>query len=249
MKIKNSYEKNFLAEKNILITGASKGIGREVAISLSKYGANVILLARDENNLDALYDEIVNTHKTSPMIIKCDLNDLDENKAQEIANVLSKNISCLDGLIHNAAILGKMASMIDYDLITWNKVIQTNLTSAYLLTKFLSPMMEQSTNPRIIFTSSGVVKKGRAFWGAYAVSKTAIKSMSEILQDELEPISNIKVFNFDPGATRTSMRAFAYPAEDPRSLKDTSSLIDYYLWMLSDFSNHTNNRYIEFNQN
>jgi NAD(P)-dependent dehydrogenase (short-subunit alcohol dehydrogenase family) len=109
-------------------------------------------------------------------------------------------------------------------------------------------MMEQSTNPRIIFTSSGVVKKGRAFWGAYAVSKTAIKSMSEILQDELEPISNIKVFNFDPGATRTSMRAFAYPAEDPRSLKDASSLIDYYLWMLSDFSNHTNNRYIEFNQ-
>jgi NAD(P)-dependent dehydrogenase (short-subunit alcohol dehydrogenase family) len=182
------------------------------------------------------------------MIIKCDLNDLDENKAQEIANVLSENISCLDGLIHNAAILGKMASMIDYDLITWNKVIQTNLTSSYLLTKFLSPMMEQSTNPRIIFTSSGVVKKGRAFWGAYAVSKTAIKSMSEILQDELEPISNIKVFNFDPGATRTSMRAFAYPAEDPRSLKDASSLIDYYLWMLSDFSNHTNNRYIEFNQ-
>jgi len=248
MKIKNSYEKNFLAEKNILITGASKGIGREVAMSLSKYGANVVLLARDENNLDALYDEIVNTHKTSPMIIKCDLNDLDENKAQEIANVLSENISCLDGLIHNAAILGKMASMIDYDLITWNKVIQTNLTSSYLLTKFLSPMMEQSTNPRIIFTSSGVVKKGRAFWGAYAVSKTAIKSMSEILQDELEPISNIKVFNFDPGATRTSMRAFAYPADPPKSLKDASSLIDYYLWMLSDFSNHTNNRYIEFNQ-
>ena len=248
MKIRNSYEKNFLAEKNILITGASKGIGREVAMSLSKYGANVVLLARDENNLDALYDEIVNTHKTSPMIIKCDLNDLDENKAQEIANVLSENISCLDGLIHNAAILGKMASMIDYDLITWNKVIQTNLTSSYLLTKFLSPMMEQSTNPRIIFTSSGVVKKGRAFWGAYAVSKTAIKSMSEILQDELEPISNIKVFNFDPGATRTSMRAFAYPAEDPESLKNASSLIDYYLWMLSDFSNHTNDRYIEFNQ-
>jgi len=248
MKIKNCYEKNFLAEKNILVTGASKGIGREVAMSLSEYGANVILLARDENDLDAVYDEIVHNHKTSPMIIKCDLNQLDESKSQEIVNVLSENISCLDGLIHNAAILGKMASIIDYDLITWNKVMQTNLTSSYLLTKFLSPMMEQSTNPRIIFTSSGVVKKGRAFWGAYAVSKTAIKSMSEILQDELEPISNIKVFNFDPGATRTSMRAFAYPAEDPRSLKDASSLIDYYLWMLSDFSNHTNNRYIEFNQ-
>ena len=248
MKIENIFEKNFLAKKNILVTGASKGIGREVAMALSAYGANVILLARNEDSLNNVYDKIVKTYKTSPMIIKCDLNEIDENKAQEIANVLSENISCLDGLIHNAAVLGKMSSIIDYDLNTWNKVMQTNLTSSYLLTKFLYPMMEPSINPRVIFTSSGVVKKGRAFWGAYAISKAAIKSMSEILQDELEPISNVKVFNFDPGATRTSMRAFAYPAEDPNSLKDASSLANYYLWMLSDSSNNSDNRYIEFNQ-
>ena len=211
MKIENQFKSNFLLNRNILVTGASKGIGREIALGLSSYGANIILLSRDEEALDQLYDEITNKYQTSPLIIKCDLNDLDEIKAQEIANVISKNMNTLDGIIHNAALIGKMSSIIDFDLKTWNKVINTNLTSSYLLSKFLIPLMYESKNPRIIFTSSGIVKRGRAFWGAYSVSKSAVKSLAEILEDEVEPISNIKVFNFDPGATRTSMRAFAYP--------------------------------------
>lgn len=246
MKIENQFKSNFLLNRNILVTGASKGIGREIALGLSSYGANIILLSRDEEALDQLYDEITNKYQTSPLIIKCDLNDLDEIKAQEIANVISKNMNTLNGIIHNAALIGKMSSIIDFDLKTWNKVINTNLTSSYLLSKFLIPLMYESKNPRIIFTSSGVVKKGRAFWGAYSVSKSAVKSLAEILEDELEPISNIKVFNFDPGATRTSMRAFAYPAENPSMLKPPSSLLDYYLWMFSDASNDSKNRYIEF---
>jgi NAD(P)-dependent dehydrogenase (short-subunit alcohol dehydrogenase family) len=141
-----------------------------------------------------------------------------------------------------------MSSIADFDLDTWQKVLNTNLTSSFLLTKYLSPLMEDSENPRIIFTSSGVAKKGRAFWGAYSISKAAVKSLSEILQEELEPISKIKVFNFDPGATRTSMRAYAYPAENPSNLKDASSLLDYYLWFFSTESANQDNRYIEFNK-
>ena len=173
-------------------------------------------------------------------------NDLDENKSQNIANVISENVNILDGIIHNAAIIGKMSSIHDFDLKTWNKVINTNLTSTYLLTKYLTPLMTDSENPRVIFTSSGVVRRGRAFWGAYAISKTAVKSLAEILNDELEPITNIKVFNFDPGATRTSMRAFAYPAENASTLKEPSSLMKYYLWMLSKESSKSDTRYIEF---
>ena len=244
----NIFEKNFLVKKNILVTGASKGIGKEVAMALSAYGANVILLARNEDSLNDVYDKIVKTYKTSPMIIKCDLNEIDENKAQEIANILSENISCLDGLIHNAAVLGKMSSIIDYDLNTWNKVMQTNLTSSYLLTKFLYPMMEPSINPRVIFTSSGAVKKGRAFWGAYAISKAAIKSMSEILQDELEPISNIKVFNFDPGASPTDMRSTAYPGEDPNDLKSLDDLMPCYDWFFSKDSDAATEHYFRYSE-
>ena len=181
------------------------------------------------------------------MIVKCDLNILDEDKSKELAEVISKNTSCLDGIINNAAILGKMSSITDFDLNTWQKVLNTNLTSSFLLAKYLSPLMENSEKPRIIFTSSGVATKGKAFWGAYAISKAAVKSLSEILQEELEPLSKIKVFNFDPGATRTSMRAYAYPAEDPSGLKDASSLLNYYLWFFSSESENKDIRYIEFN--
>ena len=246
--MKFNFKENFLVNKNILVTGASQGIGKEVALELSNYGANIILLGRNEDALDSLYDEIQEKYNTKPMILKCDLNLLNENKSQEIANIISEDFECLDGIIHNAAMLGKMSSINDYDLDTWQKVLNTNVTSSYLLTKYLPPMMFESGNPRIIFTSSGVAIKGRAFWGAYAVSKSAVKSLSEILQEELEPISKIKVFNFDPGATRTAMRAFAYPAENPKDLKKAISLLKYYLWMFSEESEMGSNRYIEFNK-
>ena len=246
--MKFNFKENFLVNKNILVTGASQGIGKEVALELSNYGANIILLGRNEDALDSLYDEIQEKYNTKPIILKCDLNLLNENKSQEIANIISEDFECLDGIIHNAAMLGKMSSINDYDLDTWQKVLNTNVTSSYLLTKYLSPMMFESGNPRIIFTSSGVAIKGRAFWGAYAVSKSAVKSLSEILQEELESISNIKVFNFDPGATRTAMRAFAYPAENPKDLKKATSLLKYYLWMFSEESEMGSNRYIEFNK-
>ena len=141
MKIKNTFEKNFLNKKNILVTGASRGIGKELALTLSSYGANIILHGRDEQALDMVYDEIIDTTETSPLIIQCDLNDLDENKSQNIANVISENVNILDGIIHNAAIIGKMSSIHDFDLKTWNKVINTNLTSTYLLTKFLDAFL------------------------------------------------------------------------------------------------------------
>ena len=247
MKLNFEFEEGFLNKKNILVTGASKGIGREIALGLSRFGANVILHGRREDALDEIYDEIISQYKTDPMIIKCDLNILDEGKSKEIAQVISKNTPCLDGIINNAAILGKMSSIADFDLDTWQKVLNTNLTSSFLLVKYLTPLMEDSERPRIIFTSSGVATKGKAFWGAYAISKAAVKSLSEILQEELEPLSKIKVFNFDPGATSTSMRAYAYPAEDPSSLKGTSSLLNYYLWFFSRESENIDIRYIKYN--
>lgn len=246
MKEKYHFKKGFLENKNILITGSTRGIGRQLALDLSSYGANIILHGRNENALDALYDEIIKEFGTSPLIIKCDLSDLNENKAQDFANAIIESYECLDGIINNAAIIGKMSAISDYDYETWQKVLNVNITSSFLLTKYLLPIMEHSVNPRIIFTSSGVAEKGRAYWGAYAISKAAVKSLAEILQEELEPVSKIKIFNFDPGKTRTSMRAFAYPAENPNDLKDAAMLLDNYLWMLSERSNDSKVRYIKF---
>ena len=235
-----------LKDKNILITGASKGIGRSLAVNLSKHKANVILLARNEDLLDSLYDEIKEKYNTNPMIIGCDLSQFEEDKAQEIANEVSKNYKCLDALINNASILKKMSSVNDYDLKSWKKVLNVNLTSAFLLSKYLMPLMMDSKLPRIIFTSSGVANKGKAYWGAYSVSKAGIKNLSEILNDELNSLTNFKVFNFNPKETRTEMRALAYPAENPSSVKAPDELINYYLWMLSERSTSSSKTHINF---
>ena len=242
----SNYKKDFLKDKNILITGASRGIGRAVAVELSKYGANIIMLAKNENRLDQIYDEIKNNSETNPLIVECDLSTLDENKAQEIANVISKDYGRLDALINNAAILEKMSSIEDYDLQTWEKVLKTNLTSGFLLSKYTIPLMQLSSMPRIIFTSSGVAKKGKAYWGAYSVSKAGTKVLAEILNDEVESISNLKIFNFNPKATQTDMRSIAYPAEDPATIKKPNELIKYYLWMLSAESSSFKNSHLEY---
>jgi len=240
---------NPLIEKNILITGASSGIGKSLAINLSKFGANVIMLSKNEKALDSVYDEIKEKYNTEPMIIKCDLTDLNEIKSQEITDIIAENYSRLDAIIHNAAILEKMSNIENYDLVTWEKVLKVNLTSAFILSKYLISLMKSALVPRIIFTTSSVGRNAKAFWGAYSVSKAGINALSEILSDELETISNMKVFNFDPKATQTSMRSLAFPAEDRDSQKKPDSLIEYYLWMLSEKSNSSKEIYIEFGKN
>ena len=178
---KNTYKIDFLKDKNILVTGASKGIGKSLAINLSSYGANTILLARNEESIDSLYDEIKEKFNTSPMIIKCDLSLLGESSAQEIANLITQNYEVLDALINNAAVISKMSSITDYDLKNWEEVFNINLKSSFLLSKYLVPLLKHSKLPRLIFTSSRVAIKGKAFWGAYSASKAGVKALSEIL--------------------------------------------------------------------
>ena len=240
--IKNSQFK----DKNILITGCSKGIGRSLVIKLSQLGANVILLSRNEKKMDELYDFIKEDYGTEPCILKCDLNYLDEEKAQGIAKIIVKHYKCLDGIIFNAAILEKMSNIESFDLKTWQKIINVNLTSSFILSKYLIPLLQNSLSPRIIFTTSGISKKAKAYWGPYAVSKAGINALADILVDELESVSNIKIFNFNPKATQTDMRAIAYPAEDPSGLKKPEDLMNYYIWMLSSESSSHDGNYIEY---
>ena len=141
-----------------------------------------------------------------------------------------------------------MSSITDYDLKNWEEVFNINLKSSFLLSKYLVPLLKHSKLPRLIFTSSRVAVKGKAFWGAYSASKAGVKALSEILNEELDFIPNFKVFNFDPKATRTDMRALAYPAEDPSTLKEPEKLIEYYLWMLSEQSSYSSKVYIEFDE-
>ena len=238
-----------ILNKSILITGSSDGIGKSLAIEFSKLGANIILLGRNSEKLDAVYDLLDHSHVSQKhLILEADLALLSNEAAQEIFIAISQEFEVLDGIIHNAALLGTMSSLEDYDLSTWDEVIKVNLRAPFILTKTLKVMLENASLPRLIFTSSGVANKGRSFWGAYSVSKFGIKGLAEIFKDELEATTKIKVFNFDPGKTRTNMRAAAYPAEDPNTLKSPTELIDCYLWFFQEESSSSSQNYFEFSE-
>ena len=238
-----------ILNKSILITGSSDGIGRSLAIEFSKLGANIILLGRNSEKLDAVYDLLDHSHVSQKhLILEADLALLSNEAAQEIFIAISQEFEVLDGIIHNAALLGTMSSLEDYDLSTWDEVMKVNLRAPFILTKTLKVMLENASLPRLIFTSSGVANQGRSFWGAYSVSKFGIKGLAEIFKDELEATTKIKVFNFDPGKTRTNMRAAAYPAEDPNTLKSPTELIDCYLWFFQEESSSSSQNYFEFSE-
>jgi len=236
-----------LTNKTILITGATDGIGKVLAEEFSKLGSNIILLGKNSSKLDAVYDQLDHSFDSQKhLILEADLSLLNNESAHEILSAISNEYDALDGIIHNAAILGTMTPLEDYELSKWDEVLNINLRAPFLLTKTLKSIVENSTMPRIIFTSSGVANTGRAFWGAYSVSKFGLKGLAEIFTNELETTSSIKVFNFDPGATQTKMRASARPAEDPSSLKTPHELVNCYLWFFSKESCDSKVNYFKY---
>ena len=236
-----------LSGRTILITGATDGIGKVLAIEFSKLGSNIILLGRNSSKLDKVYDQLDNSLTSQKhLILQADLGLLNNESAHEILHAIAEEFTSLDGIIHNAAILGTMTTLEDYELSRWDEVLNVNLRAPFLLTKTLKTILETSTLPRIIFTSSGVANMGRAFWGAYSVSKFGLKGLAEIFANELETTSSIKVFNFDPGATQTKMRASARPAENPNSLKTPNDLVNCYLWFFSEESSESTENYFEY---
>ena len=236
-----------LSGRTILITGATDGIGKVLAIEFSKLGSNIILLGRNSSKLDKVYDQLDNSLTSQKhLIVQADLGLLNNDSAHEILHAIAEEFTSLDGIIHNAAILGTMTTLEDYELSRWDEVLNVNLRAPFLLTKTLKTILETSTLPRIIFTSSGVANMGRAFWGAYSVSKFGLKGLAEIFANELETTSPIKVFNFDPGATQTKMRASARPSENPNSLKTPNDLVNCYLWFFSEESSESTENYFEY---
>jgi len=130
--------------------------------------------------------------------------------------------------------LGVLAPIEQYDVPTWCHVLHVNLTAAFALTQVLLPALLAAEQPSIVFTTSGAARKASAYWGAYAVSKAALETLSGILAKELEGRARVNTLN--PGPVRTRMRAQAFPAEDPRTLPAPETIVPSYLWLLSAVS-------------
>lgn len=225
-----------LKGKTILVTGAGDGIGKAAALSFAKHGATVILLGRTTSKLETLYDEIIGAGYPEPIIHPMDLQHANEEDYRVLGTSIVEQFDCLDGLLHNAAILGPRAPIEFYPHEAWMKVMQINVNAAYALSRALLPALQASPSASVLFTSSSVGRKGRAYWGAYSVSKFAVEGLMQVLADELRQTSKVRVNSIDPGATRTSMRKDAYPAENPESLPSPEDKLPLYLYLMGNDS-------------
>lgn len=216
----------------ILVTGAGDGIGRAVAKACAKYGASVGLLGRTLSKLESVYDEIVEAGWPRPSIAQMNLLKAHAPDYYQLAESIDKEFGRLDGLVHNAGVLGQMSPIEEYDVKTWTEVMHVNLTAPFVLTRVMLPLLKQSVDASIVFTSSGVGRRGRAYWGAYAVSKFGVEGLAQVLADETEQYPHIRVNCINPGRTRTAMRAAAYPGEDPATLLAPHDIVGAYLYLL-----------------
>ncbi len=229
---------NVLQDRIILVTGAGDGIGRAAALAYAGHGATVILLGKTVPKLETVYDEIEAGGGATPAIYPMHLEGATPHDYDELANVVESNFGRLDGLLHNAANLPYLSRIKDYERDDWLKVMQVNLNAPFLLTQACLPLLGKSADARIVFTTAEVGSQGKAFWGAYGVSKFGIEGLTQILAAELEN-SAIRVNCIDPGPTRTLLRKRAFPGEDTASLKTPETLAPLYLWAMGPDSRDT----------
>ncbi|WP_417552194.1 YciK family oxidoreductase [Marinomonas fungiae] len=236
---------DLLQDKVILVTGAGDGIGKQAALSYAACGATVILLGRTTKKLEQVYDEIEKLGYPQAAIVPLNLDTAVEHDYIELANTIETEFGRLDGILHNASLLGARTPLANFEPSTFEQVMRVNVTAAFLLNQALIPLLQKAPHASIIFTSSSVGRKAKAYWGAYAVSKFATEAMMQLLADELENISNIRVNAINPGATRTNMRAHAYPAEDPNTLKTPQDIMPLYLYLMGEDSVKVNGQSLD----
>ena len=224
-------DKNALTDRVILVTGAGDGIGRQAALSYAQHGATVILLGKTVAKLEAVYDEIVNLGCAQPAIVPLDLKGATAQHYIDMADTISEQFKRLDGVLHNASILTVLSPFEQIEEDSFDDIMQVNVKAPFLMTQALLPLMKAGADASIVFTSSGVGRKGRAYWGGYAMSKFATEGMMETLADELSNTS-VRVNCINPGATATQMRARAFPSEDAKSLKTPEDIMPCYLYLM-----------------
>jgi NAD(P)-dependent dehydrogenase (short-subunit alcohol dehydrogenase family) len=216
----------------IAVTGAGDGIGAAVALAAARHGAQVILIGRTVKKLQTVHRDIGAACGDVATMAPLDLEKALAGDYDSLAAASLTRYGRLDGLVHCAGLLGSLTPIDQYDVPTWCKVLHVNVTAAFALTQVLLPVLGSSTDASVIFTSSSVGRQGRAYWGAYAVSKFAIEGLNQVLAAEMQGTRPVRVNALNPGATRTRMRRQAYPSEDADALATPEQIALAYVALL-----------------
>jgi NAD(P)-dependent dehydrogenase (short-subunit alcohol dehydrogenase family) len=233
------------AGRIVLVTGAGDGIGQALALALARQGATVALLGRTQRKLVQTYDRIVEAGGPTPALLPFNLETAAAPEYDALHDALAGEFGRLDGLAHVAGILGDLSPVEQYDVPTWCKVLHVNLTAPFILTRTLLPLLRQSADASIVFTSSNAARSGRAFWGAYVASKFGTEGLMQVLADEMAGSTRIRVNSLNPGRVRTSMRRQAYPGEDPALHPEPGEVVGPYLFLLGPAGQGINGQAID----
>jgi len=230
--------KDLLHDRIILVTGAGDGIGKAAAIAFAEHGATVVLLGKTVPKLEQVYDLIEAAGGPTPAIYPMHLEGATPHDYDELAATLQSNFGRIDGILHNAASLPYLSRIKDYEVEDWLKTMQVNLNAPFQLTQACMPLLAASDDARVLFTTDEVGHVGKAFWGAYSVSKFGVEGLTQVLAAELEK-GPIRVNCIDPGPTRTALRKRAFPGDDNSTLKPPEALVPLYLWAMGPDSRET----------
>lgn len=236
---------DLLAGRIIMVTGAGRGIGEAAAKAYAAHGATVLLLGKNEENLNRVYDEIEAQGHPKPAVIPFNLETALPHQYDELAAMVEQEFGRLDGLLHNAAIVGPRSPLEQLSGDNFMRVMQVNVNAMFMLTSTLLPLLKLSADASVVFTSSSVGRKGRAYWGAYAVSKFATEGLMQVLADELDGVSSVRANSINPGATRTDMRTKAYPGENPTVNPLPADIMPAYLYLMGSDSSAINGQALD----
>ncbi|MGD2074674.1 MAG: YciK family oxidoreductase [Gammaproteobacteria bacterium] len=221
-----------LKDRIILVTGAGAGIGAAVARACARRGATVVLLDRIVRELEQVYDAIESAGGPQAAIYPMNFEGASEKDYLDLAATIEQEFGRLDGLLHNAALLGALIPIAHFEAELWYRVLQVNLNGPFLLTRACLPLLMNSDDGAILFSSDRVGRQGKAYWGAYGISKAAAENFMQVLADELETNTRVRVNSLDPGPVATALRALAYPAEDPARLAAPEAVVRPFLYLL-----------------
>ncbi len=203
-----------LLGKTALVTGASRGLGRSVALALAKQGVHIIATARTQGGLEELDDEIKAVGSSATLV---PMDIVDYPAIDRLGAAIFERWKKLDILIGNAGLLGKLTPLPHIEPKSWDDVMAVNVTANYRLIRSIDPLLRLAPAGRAIFMTSGLAYKCFPYWGTYSISKAALEAMVKTYAAEMETTS-VRANCFSPGPTRTKMRASAMPGEDPMSI-------------------------------
>lgn len=236
---------DLLAGRIILLTGAANGIGRAVSDAMAAHGATVIMLDKDVHGLEKAYDEIVAAGHTEPALYPMDLQGATPDDYTQLAATVQQEFGRLDGLVHNAAYLGALVPFANFDNELWLQSIQVNLHAPYLLTSACLGLLNAGSDAAVLFVTDATGRHGTAYWGAYAVSKAGQECFMQILADELDSNTSIRVNSIDPGPVLTTLYRIAYPGIDSAGLRKPADIVNPFLYLCSAESKNLRGRQLK----